>query len=80
MKKLTTLAFLAVMTLGVTGADAHMGMRMEGVQNYMYYFGAPCPTPCAVAPAPCAVEPAPCMAPVSPCAPVCCPPIHGIFM
>lgn len=74
MKKLTTLAFLAVMTLGVTGANAHMGMRMEGIQNYMYYFGAPC----AVA-APCAMEPAPCMV-AAPCQPVCCPPVHGIFM
>ena len=79
MKTLTTFAFAALMVFSISGeANASSALRMEGVQNYMYYFGAPCPTPCAMQPAPCAVEPAPCaMEPV--CQPVCCPPIHGIF-
>ena len=41
----------------------------EGLQNYYYYFGAPCcdrPAPCGVAAAPCA---APCADPCNPCAP-----------
>ncbi|MBY0501461.1 MAG: hypothetical protein K2P93_05610 [Alphaproteobacteria bacterium] len=74
MKTLTTFAFVVMVAISMsTAASAYGGLRMEGVQNFMYYFGAPCPTPCAMVPAPCAV---PC---AMPC-PIPCPEIHGIFM
>jgi len=65
MKKLTAVAFLAVMIAGVGSANANMMLRREGVQNFYYYFGGPCP--CAMAAPSC--EPtceAPCPAP-NPC-------------
>ena len=59
MKTLTTFAFLAVMVVGISGANA--SLLNEGKQNFYYYFGAPCVT--AVA-SPCAV---PCATPCNPC-------------
>ena len=65
MKTLTTFAFLAVMAVGISGANA--SLRNEGAQNFYYYFGTPCSS-CGVS-APVAVS-APCaVAPVNPC---CC--------
>ncbi len=58
MKTLATFAFLAVLTLGVS-ANADMTQKL-GYQNFLYYFGKPCP--CAVA--------NPCEMP-SPCEPAC---------
>jgi hypothetical protein len=52
MKTLTTFAFLAVMVVGISGANA--SLLNEGKQNFYYYFGTPCmaavASPCAVAP------------------------------
>ena len=65
MKTLTTLAFLAVMAVGISG-EANASLLNEGKQNFYFYFGTPCtygaPVVAAVE-APCAV------APVNPC---CC--------
>jgi hypothetical protein len=81
MKTLTTFALAAIMIASISGASASMGLRNEGVQNYMYYFGAPCATPCAVEPAPCALPcaPEPTCCPPEPVCMKCCPAIHGIF-
>lgn len=57
MKTLTTFAFLAVLTIGFS-ANANLMMK-EGYQNFLYYFGKPCPCqmvePCkpACPPEPC---------------------------
>ena len=65
MKTLATFAFLAVMAVGVSGANAS-SLAGEGRQNFYYYFGTPC---ACGAPVVAAVE-APCaVAPVNPC---CC--------
>ena len=40
MKTLTTFAFLAVMAVGISGANA--SLLQEGKQNFYYYFGTPC--------------------------------------
>lgn len=40
MKTLATFAFLAVMVVGISGADA--SLRNEGRQNFYFYFGTPC--------------------------------------
>ena len=43
MKTLATFAFLAVMAVSVSGANA--SLAQEGKQNFYYYFGTPCPCP-----------------------------------
>lgn len=62
MKTLATFAFLAVMAVGVSGANAS-SLAGEGRQNFYYYFGTPCACGMTAVAAPCAV------APVNPC---CC--------
>ncbi len=66
MKKLTAVAFLAVMMIGAS-ANANVMLRREGVQNFYYYFGGPCPCPMAQTTGcepscetPCCPEPNPC--------------------
>lgn len=66
MKTLTTLAFLAVMAVGISG-EANASLLNEGKQNFYFYFGTPCT--CG-APVVAAIE-APC-AVASPCATPCC--------
>lgn len=63
---LTAIALFAALATGATTANAnpHIGHN-EGLQNYYYYFGAPCCGRIAGA-APCA---APCAEPCNPCAP-----------
>ena len=79
MKKLAMVAFLAIMTAGFS-ASAFGGLAREGEQNFFYYFGTPCASPCAVVTPPCAPVAPPCKPMcVRPCQPVCCPPIIGIF-
>lgn len=66
-KTLTAIALFTALAAGssVASANPHMGHR-EGLQNYYYYFGAPCcDRPCG---APCGVA-SPCAAPCNPCAP-----------
>jgi hypothetical protein len=70
-KTLTAIALFAALTTGISSANAygpgpaHMGSN-EGLQNYYYYFGAPCcDRPLAMA-APCAA-PAPCGGPCMAC-------------
>jgi len=83
MKTLTAMAFLVAMMV-TASANANMGLKQEGMQNYYYYFGAPCPVVAVVNP--CVTEP-PCpvvMAdPCEPCKPVCsvvcCQEVRGIF-
>ena len=79
MKKLAMVAFLAMMTAGFS-ASAFGGLAREGEQNFFYYFGTPCASPCA-APAPTCAPVNPCrpMCPPPPCPVKCCPPIIGIF-
>lgn len=59
-KTLTAIALFAALATGATSAEAnlHSGHN-EGLQNYYYYFGAPCCNRPAAVAAPCAA-PAPC--------------------
>ena len=68
MKTLATFAFLAVMVVGVSGANA--SLRNEGRQNFYFYFGTPC---MAAVASPCNVP-----AMVSPCD-TCCDGGVGLF-
>src|SRR3990167_2053545 len=55
MKTLMTAAFLTVLFIGAS-ADAMMMGNREGIQNYYYYFGAPCKTMCQPECDPCAAS------------------------
>ena len=72
-KTLTAIALFAALATGATTANAnpHIGHN-EGLQNYYYYFGAPCCNR-PMAAAPCGVAAAPCAAPCNPCAPISAP-------
>lgn len=63
-KTLTAIALFAALATGATTVSANPhAAHNEGLQNYYYYFGAPCcERPMAMA-APCGVE--------APCGPVC---------
>lgn len=62
--------FVALATGATTSASANLhAAHNEGLQNYYYYFGAPCCDRIASA-APCGVAAAPCAAPCNPCAPM----------
>ena len=72
-KTLTAIALFAALTTGaVTTANASMpahAAHNEGLQNYYYYFGAPCcDRPLAMA-APCAAPAPTCGNPCGACAP-----------
>ncbi len=63
MKTLMTAAFLTVLFVGASADAAMMGyerpMMMgkgEAMQNYYYYYGAPCATMCQPACDPCAMR------------------------
>lgn len=73
MKTLKAFAFLAVLTMGVAANASPL--RLEGMQNFYYYFGTPCPCATQMM-APVA---APCNTTCAPVMPVCCPEIRGFL-